>query len=135
MAICVKDITNDLGVMPITVWRWIRDGKLKGTIANRRAGWEIEEEEYRRFLNANPKWRLVHDGDVYTKNEIKAKGDALLQIIAQLLAMKMTVLTENHDESYMEGFDRAITDITAAINKEMRKKVPNYIDSRPEQSA
>ena len=132
MTLGVKDIANDLGVLNITVWRWIKEGQIKATMINRRAGWKIEEEEYARFLEEHPKWRLVHDGDIFKRGEIEARQEALLNVTAQIISSKATVGTENRSDEYVKGFNRAITDIQAAINREMIRKAPG---SRSEQSA
>jgi len=127
MTLGVRDIVNDLGVMNITVWRWINQGKLKATIENRRVGWKIEEEEYERFLEEHPKWRMVHDGALFKSNEIRAREDALMCVLAKLISEKGVVKAEKRDGEYMQGFNRAVNDITAAIEKEMRKKGPEFI--------
>jgi len=134
MTLCVQDIVNDLGVMNVTVWRWIREGKIKATIENRRVGWKIEEEEYTRFLEEHPKWRLVHDGELFKGNETRAREDALMCVLAKLISEKSVVKAEKRDEEYMYGFNRAVNDITAAIEQEMRKKGPEFIESRLEQA-
>lgn len=122
--ICVNDIVNDLGVTKLTVWRWIGDGKIKGHMKNRRTGWLIEEADYQAFLDKHPKWRLVRDGDVYKSSEIKAREDALLRVSAQIISSKLRVSTEKRNKQYMDGFERAIIDIQAAINREMERKTP-----------
>ncbi len=132
MTLGVKDIASDLGVLNITVWRWIKEGQIKATMVNRRAGWKIEEEEYARFLEEHPKWRLVHDGDIFKRGEIEARQEALLNVLAQIVSSKATVRKENRSDEYVKGFNRAITDIQAAINREMIRKTPG---SRSEQSA
>jgi hypothetical protein len=133
MTLGVRDIVNDLGVMNVTVWRWISQGKIKATIENRRLGWKIEEEEYARFLEEHPKWRMVHDGELFKSNEIRAREDALMRVLAKLISEKGVVKTEKRDGEYMQGFNRAVNDITAAIEHEMRKKGPEFIESRLEQ--
>lgn len=132
MTLGVKDIASDLGVLNITVWRWIKEGQIKATMVNRRAGWKIEEEEYARFLEEHPKWRLVHDGDIFKRGEIEARQEALLNVIAQIVSSKAAVGKENHSDEYAKGFNRAITDIQAVINREMVRKTPG---SRSEQIA
>jgi len=124
MTLGVRDIVNDLGVMNVTVWRWISQGKIKATIENRRVGWKIEEEEYARFLEEHPKWRMVHDGELFRGTEIKAREDALMRVLAKLISEKSVVKAEKRDEEYTQGFNRAVNDITAAIEREMRKKGP-----------
>lgn len=130
--LCVRDITNDLGVMNSSVWRWIREGQIKATIVNRRIGWGIKEEDYAKFLESHPRWQLVHDGDVYKQNEIQAREDALTEVLATVISVKSIVGQENRSNEYMKGFNRAINVITLTIGNEMRKKIP---DSRSEQSA
>lgn len=125
MMLGVRDIVNDLGVMNVTVWRWISQGKLKATMANRRIGWKIEEEEYVRFLEEHPKWRMVHDNELFKSNEIRARENALMSVLAKIISEKSVVKAEKRDERYMHGFNRAVTDITAAIEREMRKKGPD----------
>lgn len=132
MTLGVKDIARDLGVLNITVWRWIKEGQIKATMVNRRAGWKIEEEEYARFLEEHSKWRLVHDGDIFKRREIEARQEALRNVIAQIISSKATVGKENRSDEYVKGFNRAIIDIQAAINREMIRKTPG---SRSEQSA
>ena len=127
MTLSVRDIVNDLGVMNVTVWRWINQGKIKATIENRRVGWKIEEEEYARFLEEHPKWRMVHDGELFKGNEIRAREDALMYVLAKLIGEKSVVKAEKRDGEYMDGFNRAVNDITAAIEQEMRKKGPEII--------
>ena len=135
MTLGVRDIVNDLGVMNVTVWRWINQGKLKATIVNRRVGWRIEEEEYARFLEENPRWRMVHDRELFNGNEIRAREDALMCVLAKIISEKSTVKAENRDEEYMRGFNRAVSDITAVIDQEMRKKGPEFVESHLEQLA
>lgn len=134
MTLGVRDIVNDLGVMNVTVWRWINQGKIKATIENRRVGWKIEEEEYARFLEEHPKWRMVHDGELFKSNEIRAREDALTNVLAKLISGKSVVKAEDRDEEYMQGFNRAVNNITVAIEQEMRKKGPEFIESRLEQA-
>jgi len=130
--LCVRDITSDLGVMNNTVWRWIREGKLKATIVNRRVGWKIKEEDYAKFLENHPRWQLVHDGEVYKQNEIQAREDALTEVLATVISVKGIVGQENRSNEYMKGFNRAINSVTLAISNEMRKKIT---DSRQKQTA
>ena len=122
--LCVRDITSDLGVMRNTVWRWIREGSLKASIANRRVGWKIKEEDYAKFLENHPRWQLVHDGEVYKQNEIQAREDALTEVLATIISVKGIVGQENRNNEYMKGFNRAINVITLTIGNEMRKKIP-----------
>lgn len=135
MTLGVRDIVNDLGVMNVTVWRWISQGKIKATMENRRVGWKIEEEEYARFLEEHPKWRMVHDRELFNGNEIRAREDALMCVLAKVISAKSVFKAEVRDEQYIQGFNRAVNDITAAIEHEMRKKGPEFIESRPEQAS
>lgn len=134
MTLGVRDIVNDLGVMNVTVWRWISQGKVKATMVNRRVGWKIEEKEYARFLEEHPKWRMIHDGELFRGNEIRAREDALMRVLAKIISAKSVIKAEVRDEQYMQGFNRAVNDITAAIEYEMRKKGPEFIESRSEQA-
>ena len=121
----VTDIMNDLCVARATVLRWIREEQLKGDYNGvKHIGWRIEEADYMDFLDKHPKWKLVHDGEIYKKDELKAREDALLRISAAVISIKMAVKTEIHDERYVQGVERAITDIQSVINKEMRRKMP-----------
>lgn len=129
-----RDIMNDLGVTKQTVLRWISAGKISGTIESRRGGWKFEDADYEAFLNRDPRWKAVHNGELYSSNERKAREEALEQIIAQIITSKGTIKLENRNESYINGFERAITDIQAAINREMARKIPAW-SSRSEQSA
>lgn len=121
----VTDIMNDLCVTRATVLRWIREKRLKGDYNGvKHVGWRIEEADYMDFLDRHPKWKLAHDGEIYKKDELKVREDALLRISAAVSSIKIAVKTEIHDERYVQGVERAITDIQSAINKEMRKKMP-----------
>lgn len=122
MTLSVRDVVNDLGVINVTVWRWINQGKIKATIENRRVGWKIEEEEYARFLEEHPKWRMVHDGELFKGNEIRAREDALMCVLSKVILNKNVLKAEKRDEEYMQGYRRAEADITNFIVKEMRKK-------------
>lgn len=135
MTLGVRDIVNDLGVMNVTVWRWINQGKIKATIENRRVGWKIEEEEYARFLEEHPKWRMVHDGELFKGNEIRAREDALMSVLAKIIQNKNVVKAAKLSGDYTHGFNRAVNDITTFIEQEMRKKGPEFIESRPEQAS
>lgn len=135
MTLSVKDIMNDLGVMNITVWRWIKEGKIKATMRNRRIGWKIEEEDYVQFLEKYPRWRLVHNGDVFRNNEIRVRNDVLVSVLSKMISLKSVVKGEGRNEEYRTGFNRAIDDITGVINEELRRKIPDNIDSRAEQMA
>jgi len=52
-------VAECLKVYPGTVRRWLRDGKLVGVSLGDRAGWRIEKEDLKRFLqqqrNVEPK--------------------------------------------------------------------------------
>lgn len=121
----VTDIMNDLCVTRATVLRWTREKQLKGEYNGvKHVGWRIEEADYMDFLDRHPKWKLVHDGEIYKKDELKAREDALLRISAAVVSIKTAVKTEIHDERYVQGVERAITDIQSTINKEMRRKMP-----------
>lgn len=124
MTLSVRDITNDLGVINITVWKWIKKGEIKATLVNRHVGWKIEEEDYKEFLDKHPKYRMMHDKELYNLNEIRAREAALLRISAAVISIKIAIKTEIHDERYVQGVERAITDIQSAINKEIRRKMP-----------
>lgn len=131
MMLGIRDIMNDLGVSKLTVSRWIKLNKIKASMENRRDGWKIEQEEYMKFLDSNPRYRLIHEGEVYNRTEMNAKEDVLIRLSAELIANKLIVSQEVRDNKYMEGYNRAITDIQNSINKEMSRKVR---DSRSEQA-
>lgn len=135
MTLSVKDIVNDLGVINITVWRWIKEGQIKATMVDRRHGWIIEEEDYIKFLDNHSRYRLIHNGEIFSGKEIRMRETVLASLISSVIASKSVVKNEQHSKEYMEGFNRAVTDITQAINKEIRKKVPDSEDSRSEQIA
>lgn len=132
MTLGIRDIMNDLGVSKMTVSRWIKLNKIKASMENRRDGWKIEQKEYVRFLDSNPRYRLIHEGEVYSRTEMNAKEDILIRLSAELIANKLIVSQEIRDNKYMEGYNRAITDIQKSINKEMSRKVR---DSRSEQAS
>lgn len=108
----------------ITVWKWIGNGRIKATMATKREGWRIEEDDYRAFLDENSRYRLIHDGYVFKRNELEIREDALLRVAAQICASKAKVQEEGRDDTYMIGYNRAMTDITSAINREMARKMP-----------
>lgn len=123
MMLGIRDIMNDLGVSKMTVSRWIKLNKIKASIENRKDGWKIEQEEYMRFLDSNPRYRLIHEGEIYSRTEMNAKEDILIRLSAELIANKLIVSQEVRDNKYMEGYNRAITDIQNSINKEMNRKM------------
>lgn len=131
MMLGIRDIMNDLGVSKMTVSRWIKLNKIKASMENRSDGWKIEQEEYMKFLDSNPRYRLIHEGEVYSRIEMNAKEDILIRLSAELISNKIIVSQEVRDNKYMEGYNRAITDIQNAINKVMSRKVR---DSRSEQA-
>ena len=51
----VDDIAKRLKVHPVTVKRWLRDGKLGGILLGNRAGWRISEEDLAKFLDEQRK--------------------------------------------------------------------------------
>ena len=124
MQLSVRDIINDLGVSKITIWKWINQGRIKATMATKREGWRIEEEDYRAFLDKNPKYRMIHDGEIFKRDELTIREDALLRVSAQIAESKAKVQKEGRSDPYMNGYDRAIMDITSAINREMARKMP-----------
>lgn len=124
MQLSVRDIINDLGVSKITIWKWINQGRIKATMATKREGWRIEEEDYRAFLDKNPKYRMIHDGEVFKRDELAIREDALLRVSAQIAESKAKVQKEGRSDPYMNGYDRAMMDITSAINREMARKMP-----------
>lgn len=46
----VAEIAERLKVNPETVRRWLRDGKLKGTLLGDRAGWRVPSSEVDKLL-------------------------------------------------------------------------------------
>lgn len=46
----VSEVADRLRVDPETVRVWLRQGKLKGAMLSRAAGWRIPESEVRRLL-------------------------------------------------------------------------------------
>ena len=123
MQLSVKDIINDLGVSRVTVWKWINQGRIKATMKVKKEGWRIEEEDYRAFLDKNPKDRMIHDGEVFKRDELAIREDALLRVSAQIAESKAKVQKEGRSDPYMHGYDRAMMDITSAINREMARKM------------
>ena len=87
-------------------------------------GWRIEEEDYRAFLDENPKYRMIHDGEVFKRDELAIREDALLRVSAQIAESKAKVQKEGRSDPYMNGYDRAMMDITSAINREIARKMP-----------
>ncbi len=48
--VTVDEAANYLGVHPQTIRRWLRDGRLQGTMISRAAGYRIRREEVDRVL-------------------------------------------------------------------------------------
>ena len=46
----VPEVAETLRVMPATVRRWLREGRLRGTLISDRGGYRIPESEIQRFL-------------------------------------------------------------------------------------
>jgi excisionase family DNA binding protein len=47
-----RQVAEQLQVLPVTIERWLRQGKLSGVrIGSRRAGWRIPESELARLLS------------------------------------------------------------------------------------
>lgn len=124
MTLSVQDIVDDLGVSKVTVRRWFTEGQIKGIMPSRRTGWRFEESEYEAFLDKHPEWRKIHEGELYNKRELEVRDKALLNISAQLIAIKMRMKAEGRSIDYAKGFERAISDIQTAINNEINKKWP-----------
>ena len=135
MMLGVTDIVKDLGVTAMTVRRWINLGQIKASYGgSNREGYKIDEADYQAFLDTHPKYRMVHNRELYNGNEIRAREDALLCVLAKVISSKGVVKEEKRDERYMNGYNRAVTDITAFIEQEMRKKGAEFIESRSEQT-
>jgi excisionase family DNA binding protein len=48
-----RQVAERLQVLPITVQRWLRSGRLRGCqLVSKRAGWRIPESELERLLRA-----------------------------------------------------------------------------------
>ena len=45
----VKQIAEQLQVKPVTVQRWLRAGRIRGTLLADRIGWRVPESEFLRF--------------------------------------------------------------------------------------
>lgn len=125
MMLGTMDIVKDLGVTAMTVRRWINLGQIKASFSgSNREGYKIDEADYQKFLDSHPKYKMVHNRELYNGNEIRAREDALVKLSADIIASKLKVKGENHNAQYMNGYDRAITDVCAAINREMARKMP-----------
>lgn len=125
MMLGTMDIVKDLGVTAMTVRRWINLGQIKASFSgSNRGGYKIDEVDYHAFLDSHPKYRMVHNRELYNRNEIRAREDALVKLSADIIASKLKIKGENHNAQYMNGYDRAITDIQSAINREMARKMP-----------
>lgn len=46
----VPEIAAELRVPETNVRAWLREGKLKGVLLSRKAGWRVEREDLERFL-------------------------------------------------------------------------------------
>lgn len=46
----VAQVAETVQVHPETVREWLRDGKLRGALINRRAGWRVRESDLAQFL-------------------------------------------------------------------------------------
>lgn len=124
MKLTVLDIVDDLGVTPVTVRHWVSQGRIKGTMTNRRIGYRFEKEEYEAFLLRNPKWRMVHNGELYKECEINARQNVLAGLSAKITACTELVKSETHEDQYYMGYNRAIMDIQSVIDREMNMKMP-----------
>lgn len=54
----VQDVAARLKVNPETVRRWLRTGRMKGTLLGDRAGWRILSSEVPRFLASTDNARM-----------------------------------------------------------------------------
>jgi excisionase family DNA binding protein len=54
----VKQVAERLQVNPVTVHRWLRAGRMRGSLLSDRMGWRIPESEVRKLVNEG-----VPDGD------------------------------------------------------------------------
>lgn len=55
----VTQVSEMLSVDPETVRRWVRTGRLKATLENKRSGFHIDEESFNDFVNRYPKYGRV----------------------------------------------------------------------------
>jgi excisionase family DNA binding protein len=46
----VRQVAERLQVNPVTVHRWLRAGRMRGSLLSDRMGWRIPESEVRRLL-------------------------------------------------------------------------------------
>lgn len=46
----VGEVADEVGVHPQTVRRWLRDGRIEGTLITRQTGYRIRGEEVERLL-------------------------------------------------------------------------------------
>jgi excisionase family DNA binding protein len=55
----VEQISKMLNTNPETVRRWIRNDKLHATRASKKSGWEVSEEDLKRFLTTSKKYSAI----------------------------------------------------------------------------
>ncbi len=48
----VPEIASELRVPETNVRAWLRDGKLKGILLSRKAGWRVTREDLERFIDS-----------------------------------------------------------------------------------
>lgn len=99
----VKDISEILLVNKETVRRWIRGGKLQGTLNSEKEGYIVDEFSLRQFVIDNPKYNRIcelkgvsEQADVdttETKRKIYSAGKIIMQI-KDLMAELELVLSE-----------------------------------------
>jgi excisionase family DNA binding protein len=57
----VKQVAERLQVNPVTVHRWLRGGRMRGSLLSDRMGWRIPESEVQRMYNEGV--RSAGDGE------------------------------------------------------------------------
>lgn len=66
----VEDVAKEVGVHPQTVRRWLREGRIEGTLITRAAGYRIPAKEVERVLTEG--LREGHAGKVVPGHNLAA---------------------------------------------------------------
>lgn len=112
----VHDISEKLGVHPLTVKRWLASGVLKGTIKNNRQGYKVRVCDFEKFLDEHPIYRSINNADIPYE---AAKSDILKDLMIGLYELQKRFLVEEHGKMYSEGWNDAIEKVDGLIKKSL----------------
>ena len=120
----VKQIADMLNTNPETVRRWIRDDKLKAVQVSRKDGNVIEENEFRRFIKASPKYaNIVAKSSAYTPSNISGLvGVAIGSLVGSLVLGYCDDRINRDFQISSEDIENYIIDIIASSEESVKKK-------------